>query len=357
MTPSESPIERLTKEPERFSFDAAIRLLCADRGTADPAEAARFHAPHGLSYPPGDVLRLDRGRGDGPPSLTVGLIGLTGPAGVLPRHYSEAVVQQVRARARSLPDFLDMLAHRLVAQFAEAGTKYRPHRAADMAALADPPGPGPVAGVLLALSGHGTPHLAERVAAGADPLMHYAGLFATRPRSAERLRALVSDWLGQAVEVEQFAGAWLALPPDQRTQLPVGIGSGQHARLGMDATIGVRAWDASARVVLRLGPLAADEFDRLLPDRPALARLVSLIRAFLGYETGFAVNPVIAAEAIAPLRLDAKADPAPRLGWNTWLPAADRQSHGTEALFEAEVVEFFHAAQQAAQRAGATPAI
>jgi type VI secretion system protein ImpH len=164
-----------------------------------------------------------------------------------------------------------------------------------------------------------------------------------RPRSAERLRALVSDWLGQAVEVEQFAGAWLFLAPDQRTRLPVGIGSGQHARLGVDVAIGVRAWDPAARVVLRLGPLSGPEFDSLLPDRPALARLVSLVRAFLGFETGFAINPVLDAGAVAPLRLDAAADPAPRLGWNTWLPAAARQADGTEALFEAEVVEFFAA--------------
>lgn len=345
--PPVSPMQRLASEPDRFSFDAAIRVLRAYRVTSDTAEVARFHAPHGLAYPPGDVLRLDLGTPGAPPSLTVGLIGLTGPAGVLPRHYSEAVVQQVRARARSLPDFLDLLAHRLVAHFAEAGTKYRTHLAADMALLGEGQDDGPIAGVLLALGGHGTPHMADRLLAGRDPLIHYAGLFASRPRSAERLRALVSDWLGQPVEVLQFAGAWLSLPPDQRTRLPVGIGSGRHARLGVDATIGVRAWDASARVVLRLGPMSAAEFDSLLPDRPALARLVSLIRSFLGLETGFAINPVIAGEAIGGLRLDAGADPKPRLGWNCWLPAARRQTDGTEAMFEAEVVETFQRAKGA----------
>jgi type VI secretion system protein ImpH len=217
-----------------------------------------------------------------------------------------------------------------------------------MAALADSPEAGPIAGLLLALAGHGTPHLADRLAAGPEPLMHYAGLFAMRPRSAERLRALVSDWLGQPVEVVQFAGAWLSLPPDQRTRLPVGIGSGRHARLGVDATIGMRAWDASARIVLRLGPLSGPAFDALLPDRPALARLVSLVRSFLGVETGFAVNPVLAAASVQPLRLDATADPAPRLGWNTWLPAAGRRADGVEAVFEAEVVEGFRPAAPAA---------
>lgn len=355
MSAPASPLERLAAEPERFSFDAAVRLLAADRGAAEPAEAARFQAPHGLAYPPGDVLRFTPGGGTQPHRLAIGLIGLTGPAGVLPRHYSEAVVQQVRGRARALPEFLDMLAQRLIAHFAAAGAKYRIHRAADVAALRGAGGRSPIAHALLAFAGHATPHLAERLEAGADPLIHYAGLFATRPRSAERLRALVSDWLGQPVEVEQFAGAWLPLPPEQRTRLPLGIGAGQFGRLGLDAAIGVRAWDASARVVLRLGPLSAAGFDSLLPDRPALGRLVSLVRAFLGFETGFAVNPVLAADAIAPLRLAAGADPAPRLGWNTWLPAARRAADGTEAVFEAEVVEAFGARRAARRETGTGP--
>ena len=66
--------------------------------------------------------------------------------------------------------------------------------------------PDPVTRVLLALTGYGTPHLTDRLAAGTEPLLHYAGLFAIRPRSADRLGALISDWLGMRVEVVEFAG-------------------------------------------------------------------------------------------------------------------------------------------------------
>src|SRR5262249_35390254 len=157
----------------------------------------------------------------------------------------------------------------------------------------------PVTKVLLALTGYGTAHLTDRLAVGTEPLLHYAGLFALRPRSAERLGALISDWLGMRVEVIEFAGAWLTLPPDQRTRIGV---SGAWHRLGIDAAAGIRAWDPQARIILRIGPLNLRGFQRLLPDRLALHRLVSLVRAYLGFELGFAINPVLAASEIPPLR-------------------------------------------------------
>ena len=335
-----SPLERLWREPHRFSFDAAVRLLMLTRRTANPAEAARFRAARGLAFPAAEVAAVEPGRPEDAPQVTVALIGLTGPAGVLPRPFSAEVARQLRNRSRAMPDFLDLLAHRLVAQFAQAGAKYRPHRAAETAALAGPPGANPsdpVAAALLALAGHGTPHLVERLAAGPEPLLHYAGLFAAHPRSADRLAALVSDWVGRPVEVVQFAGAWLALPPRQRTRLAAGRNQGQFARLGRDATVGARTWDPQGRVVLRLGPLPRAEFEALLPDRPALRRLVSLVRVFLGPEIGFAVNPVLAREEVPSLKLTREAPP--RLGWNTWLPMPVRETDAAEACFEAETAE------------------
>ena len=330
----------LAAEPRRFRFDAAVRVLTRARRAQDPADAVRFHSPAGLVYPPADVLDV-RQPGDSPPEVTVGLMGLFGPSGVLPRYYSEVVTQALRSRSTALRDFLDLLAHRFVAFFARGGIKYRPARAAETAARSQ----DQVARVLLALTGYGTPHLTDRLAAGTEPLLHYAGLFALRPRSADRLGALTSDWLGMRVEVVEFAGAWLPLPPDQRTRL---ARNGAWCRLGVDAAAGVRAWDPQARIILRIGPLDLKGFQRLLPDRIALHRLVSLVRAYVGYELGFAINPVLAAHDVPPLLLDATSDPPPRLGWNTWVPGPDggfiARGDAADAVFEAEVIKVEKAA-------------
>jgi type VI secretion system protein ImpH len=330
-----SALATLAATPRRFRFDAAVRMLTRARRVQDPADAMRFHAPAGLIYPPADVLDVRQPAG-ALPEMTVGVMGLTGPSGVLPRYYSEVVTQTLRSRSTALRDFMDLLAHRFVAFFARSGIKYRPARAAEAAGSDH----DPVARVLLALTGFGTGHLTDRLAAGTQPLLHYAGLFALRPRSADRLGALISDWLGMRVEVVEFAGAWLPLPQDQRTRLSA---NGAWCLLGVDAAAGVRAWDPQARIILRIGPLDLRGFQRLLPDRLALHRLVSLVRAYVGFELGFAINPVLAAREVPPLRLDATADPPPRLGWNTWVPGPEggftTRADAADAVFEAEVIE------------------
>jgi type VI secretion system protein ImpH len=220
----------------------------------------------------------------------------------------------------------------MVAFYGQAGIKYRLHRSAEFAPLGV--AQDPVSRAVLALTGFGTGRLVERLEAGADPLLHYAGLFAMRPRSAERLSAVVSDWLGRPVEIRQFVGGWLPLPPEQRTSLPGQGTAGSWHTLGGGAVIGVRSWDPHSRIVLRIGPLDRAEFEALLPDQPGYHRLTSLVRAFLTPETGFAVNPVLAGAARFPLRLDG-AQPS-RLGWNTWIsrPGVIRQSDAPDALFE-----------------------
>jgi len=342
------PLARLKEQPHRFTFDAVVRMLMFLHRRADPATVARFTSTTGSSYLAAEVTQVRNDDGIAEPLVAVGILGLTGPTGVLPRYYTDAVVADQRSRAFSLTHFLDLISHRMIAAFAAAGAKYRPHRAADVGALAaGPERTDPVADSLLSLTGYGTPHLVDRLLAGQAALRHYAGFFSAHPRSTDRLEALASDWLGQSVKVEQFAGAWLALPVEQRTRLGVGLSPGGFCQLSVDAAVGVRAWDQQARITLRIGPLDLHYFERLLPDQPLLRELIALVRAYVGFEVGFAVNPVLARDAIPALALAPPAAPElgngrPLLGWNTWLPtsqATQRKSDAGDALFDSEIVE------------------
>lgn len=327
-------LQELLDVPSRFSFDAAVAVMMRASGQGDPGTAIRFQAPVGLAFVPSDVLAV-RPSSAGFTAM-IGMLALTGPAGALPRPYTEIVNAEHRQRSTALASFLDVLAQRPIAQFAAAGIKYRPHRAADAAALGSGAAGSAQDGLrnsLLALTGYADPGLLARLRPGADPVLFYAGAFAARPRSADRLAAILSDWLGQKVEVEQFAGTWLELGRDQMTALPK-AGAGQFNRLGVDAAAGARAWDVQSRIVLRIGPLELSQFKALSPGGALLAPLASLTRAYLGDEVGFAFNPVLAAHAV-PAPALGPAAPC-HLGWTSWLPVSGRRNRdAADAKFTA----------------------
>ncbi len=329
---------RLIAQPWRFGFDAAVRLLMRLRRQPDPDRAARFRTAAGLAYPAADIATVTDDRPGQPPALEVTLGGLSGPSGVLPRMYSELVVRQDRAGARGLHAFLDMLGHRMLAAFAEAGIKYRPARSAERALLAGKADPHQE--VLRALTGQARAEPAQAVTR--DPILYYAGFFSTWPRSADRLEAMLSEWMGHPVQVLQFQGAWLDIPPDQQTRLPKGRDRGRFNQLGVDAAIGTRAWDPHGRVVIRIDGLDLPAFRALLPGRADAGQLVALIRAYLGMSVEFAINPALRPDAVPRLQLPkgrAQVADAPRLGWDTWLDQPNRQSGGDEARFPARAIE------------------
>ncbi|MFB0493654.1 type VI secretion system protein ImpH [Methylobacterium sp. OAE515] len=324
--------------PARFSFDAAVAVMMRASGQSDPGAAVRFEAALGLGYVPGDFGAIRATEAGGFKAET-GVLGLTGPGGVLPRPYTATAIAQARQRSDAFPRFLNLLAQRPLAQFAQAGIKYRPHRAADAAAIAegttiDGAAAVPRHGmrdVLLALIGYADPNLSARLETGPDPLLYYAGLFASRPRSAERLAGMLGEWLGRPVEAEQFAGMWLELGRDQMTRLPR-HGVGRFNQLGIDASAGVRAWNIGSRIVLRIGPLDERQFRALLPGGPLLTQVGALARAYLGGETAVVLRPVLAAAAVPPPRLGGASSCL--LGWTSWLPVAEgRKVDAEDASF------------------------
>jgi type VI secretion system protein ImpH len=334
---------RLQGEPHRFDFFQAVRLLLlwarAEAGEARPglgddtlpeSEPVRIAAHAALAFPSASMDRID-GNGESVPKLLVNFMGLTGPVGVLPPHYTDTVIRAERAKQDSLADFLDLFNHRLTSLFWRAWAKYRLPVAYELA-----PSLGGDAATrgLTALVGFGWDATHEAHVVPDETFVHYAGHMAHWPRSAAALEAMLSDYFGTDVRVEQFHGRWMAIEVADRSRL-----AGEHdahaayCALGVNATIGERVFDVQGGFRLHLGPMGYADFRHFMPDGSELPALEQLTRLFAGPGFLFDVQVVLRRDEVPALELAAGSDAPPRLGWNTWLKTKPFMQDAADAIF------------------------
>jgi type VI secretion system protein ImpH len=352
--------ERLHREPHRFDFFQAVRLL-ERLAREDPSaarqpvgsdgaagqECVRFRALPSLSHPPAAVAQLRRPAGARPgdhapapesPEMAVAFLGLTGPAGVLPPHYTALLLRRLRAKDTSLRDWLDLFNHRLVSLFYRAWEKYRLPFAYERSRQDGPATePEKVGQALRCLVGRGTAGVRGRQDVPEDAFLYYAGHFAHHPRSAAGLERLLSDYFGLPIRVQQFQGQRLRLHRDDQTRLPSRQRArGLNCRLGVDVVVGDHVWDAQCKFRLRVGPLTYREFRRFFPLGGDLLRLLSqLTRSYVGGEFTFDVQLVLRPAEVPRMRLGGKGDGAAHLGWNTWVASRQYARDVDDVVFQA----------------------
>lgn len=323
---SDARVERmLREEPTAFSFFQAVRLLTRLRtahapvgGWADPStEVVRFAASTSLGFPASEIQSLalpdERGNGEGAPArMTVNFLGLTGPQGVLPHLYTEQAAALARSRDTALRDFLDLFNHRVLSLFYRAWKSHQP------AVLQEERAEDRLYDHLLDLAGLGTEGLHGRLPVLDSALAFYAGVLSLRARPADGLARLVGDYFDVPATVEQFVGEWRRV--DARGQCTLD-GDDDSGRLGF-GVLGNAAWDAQARVRLRLGPLTRSQYDAFLPGGDAHEALCALVRLYAAEEVGVDAQLVLARGEVPPCVLGppARDGPAPpKLGRGTWL--------------------------------------
>jgi type VI secretion system protein ImpH len=336
-------------EPYRFDFFQAVRLLeAAARGRADrdarhPAAAVggdhapdrehvRFRAALSLSFPAAPLAQIHTPAGRGPAEAVVTFLGLFGPHGVLPPHYTSLILRRMRDKDFALRDFLDLFNHRVVSLLYRAWEKYRLPIAFERAARDITTDPASQA--LYCLIGFGTDGLRGRHPVPDGAFLYYSGHFAHFPRSAAALEALLAEYFRLPVEIEQAAGQWLTLADADRSQLPdAELSDGRNAALGLTAVAGERVWDVQSKFRVVLGPLTYAEFQRFMPDGNGLQELGALTRTYVGPDLDFEVVPLLEPTDAPPLVL---AGDGPRLGWNTWVHDGDYETVLSDASFFVE---------------------
>lgn len=317
-------IHHLFDEPARYQFRQSLRLLLlwlrAQGVSYDDAfkHVLRFQNSVSLGFPASEIESLKTelvdepaGQTDHPAriAMTPAFIGLLGANGSLPLHYSERIAnQQWHKKDDSARAFLDILSNRMVGLFFEAWGKYR------LESRLDTQGVDPLRTMLEQLGGFKGADLPGRPPGERDVLAYYAAAFRTRPTSALAIAAVLTDYFGVRIDIEQFVGCWDELGASTRTVLGKATPT-----LGRGATLGQRLWRHDLRIRLNIGPLDGAERDRCLPNGEMAAAIRRMLQRFGLSNLQCEVRLLLKPECVRPVVLSANVSTQHRLGWGSFL--------------------------------------
>jgi type VI secretion system protein ImpH len=305
-------LEALEAAPYRFDFYQTLRVLeCLfDEqprwGTAlRPAdEPVRLGQAADLSFAPAPLASFERPPGT-TPRLHVHLAGLLGANGPLPLHMTEYTRERLRnADDPTLSRFLDIFHHRFLALLYRAWAQAQPHVSRDR------PGADRFVAFVGAFLGIAPDSLHGLDGVPDAAKLFHVGSLARQVRNADGLAAILTQFFGVAVVVEEFVGHWLHLEERDRTSAGV-----FGATLGVQTVLGSRVWDRQHKFRVRLGPLPLAQYESFLPGQARLDELVDWVRLYLCLELTWDVRLVLDRREVPPLRLGSGA----RLGWTSWL--------------------------------------
>jgi type VI secretion system protein ImpH len=306
-----STLTEMHEEPWEYDFFQALRRI-----ECEYAELPRFgHSVRLVDDPlrlgqqpdcafaPSTLAALTPAENDRPARLEQHFFGLGGPNGPLPLHLTEYVRERERNHADSASKrFLDVFHHRLLSLFYRAWAEARP------AVSHDRPDDDYWSARLAALCGRGMPSLLNQGLIPDTAKLHFSGHLSAQTRYPDGLKAILKDYFGLPVEIEEYVGQWLELPERSR----VGVTANQ---LGIDFCIGRHVWDRQHTFRIRVGPLTLDEYRGMLPDGEPFKHLVAWVAEYLGHELDWDLNLILQQPQIPTLQLNGEL----RLGFNTWL--------------------------------------
>jgi type VI secretion system protein ImpH len=317
---TEKPLnQKLFEEPYRFEFFQAVRLLekiFPERANVGHdalplKEVVRFRSRPSVNFPASEVHEIreivEEFSDDQKLEMVVNFMGMIGPLGVLPTHYTELVMDRVRYRDNSLYAFVDIFTHRAVSLFFRAWEKYR-------FPISYERGKDDFTEFLFDFVGLGTLGLRGKLNLDDESLLPYSGIIAQKPHSASVIEQMLSDYFNVQAKIKQFTGQWLSLDEESITRL-----GEANSQLGWNTVLGTRVWDDQSKFRVIFGALKFTEFQAFLPNGTAYKAMKSIIRFMVGEELDFDVQLKLRAKEVPGTILTTRAKRRPMLGWTSFL--------------------------------------
>jgi len=322
----------LEEEPFRVHFFQAVRMLQRMESGRNPVgyfvtpqgETIRFAARTSLAFPPSELHDLRRME-NGQMNMVVEFMGLCAAISVMPVPYTEFMIARAREKDYAMEEFLNIFNHRMISFFYRGWEKYRFFIEYERTKE------DRLSARLMDLLGLGTEGMRNRGGVSDDAYLNYAGLLARHVRSAASLEQILEDYFGVKVHIQQFAGAWRKLKPENQTCFS-GFG-GDSERLGVGVVAGDEVWDHHGRIRISIGPMRFEQYLRFLPGKDAYHELVAWLRFYSNgsYETE--VQLVLAREDAPSCELGSSGEKRPQLGLVSWLKTKPLERDPADATY------------------------
>jgi type VI secretion system protein ImpH len=307
-------ITQLKQDPFQFGLFQAASLLeriAQGQGGAShwgPSEhPVRFKSDITLGFPAGDIHSI-RSDETGSYQVYTSLMCLAGSRGPLPLVFTEMLLASRRNKDHAPVDFLDVFNHRLLHLLYQAKQKY--HLSLGARGLSEMP-------LLRFVDASASLGFKEKKGLGEEAVwLKHAALMGAAPRSMSALVAMLHDRLGVRFESQQFFGAWLHIDPAERASLGGGKRNRPPSQLGLNATLGVRAWHQGAAILLKANHLNSQAYQKLLPGEMMHRKVHGLIEQHRSSNYQVCLELHLKDRHFRAPRLGVQ---GPRLGLTSWL--------------------------------------
>jgi type VI secretion system protein ImpH len=258
------------------------------------------------------------------PAIRLYGLGLLGPNGPLPLHYTELVRERTENHNdATLSDFLDIFHHRYLTHM------YRAWAQSQAAAGLDRADDETFSPYIARLTGHDPLEIRDSVLPSHARLAASPHL-ARDTRNPDGLAQTLARFFAVPVRVQEFVMHWIRIDEEDRTRLAAPRAS---SVMGAGAIAGEVVPDRQNKFRLVLGPLSLDQYLRFTPQGKDLPLLLEWVRGFVGFEFIWDVELRVRHDCAPPARLG----DAEKLGWSTWLgDAGSARGYAVGMVFEPE---------------------
>jgi type VI secretion system protein ImpH len=295
-------------------FQAVRRLECANPerpriglSQQPQDDPVRFCQNVSLAFAPSTLRAYYEAKNGHSARMFVNFFGLLGTNGPMPLAITEYIYDRLRNyRDGTLAAFLDIFNHRMISLF------YRAWSCNQQSVSHDRREKDAFAVYTGSMFGIGTESFQGRDAVPDVAKLYYSGRLVCQTRNAEGLREILQDYFGIKVDIEQFVGQWIELPPPNRCRLGESTESG---KLGSTLVVGSRYWECQQKFRIKLGPMGFSDYQRMLPKGESIRRLIAWVRNYVGDGLSWDLQLILSAKEVPHISLGK----AGQLGWSTWL--------------------------------------